>query len=517
MASAAKVTLGVELEISNAEKQVEELRKKMKNVSLSSDFGRDLSAKIDKLEEQINDLRKASQKELGSKSEINSFKTGLEGVGKTIERIQTSFSRVKFSDFINWDEDILKVKNQMEALIRDLGSQKTNLKKTMINEIAGTEGNTDLFKNLGINLNNTASGIEQQFKNKLDNVKKIYEDYQRKLSSYNNTMDIRKQYKDVVSLNGKNTIDNLVTNIGQGITTDKSGILTPEQLATMKDNMISQLKFTPGDVEKIFENIRVNNGGELTSGKIQIATTQKLNEIKGAREAKISAPELTGLPEGYNISNIEAGIAQLQNVYDQIRSIASGNNFDFQIRFGDLSKQVEEAAAALRQFLSDAVNGRVSLENWNGPLKSLGIYLAGIAGSANKAGKEFKTLTDREQEFDRLSYSIKRVFSVYAIVRKFISKIKEAYSHIRQLDKTMNEIAIVSNQSMSDLWGQVDQYSAVAQQFGVAIQGAYQVSAIYYQAGYDSTEIMNLTTETLKLAKVAGLDYATTTNYMMTA
>ena len=182
-----------------------------------------------------------------------------------------------------------------------------------------------------------------------------------------------------------------------------------------------------------------------------------------------------------------------------------------------MSKQVEEAAAALRQFLSDAVNGRVSLENWNGPLKSLGIYLAGIAGSANKAGKEFKTLTDREQEFDRLSYSIKRVFSVYAIVRKFISKIKEAYSHIRQLDKTMNEIAIVSNQSMSDLWGQVDQYSAVAQQFGVAIQGAYQVSAIYYQAGYDSTEIMNLTTETLKLAKVAGLDYATTTNYMMTA
>ena len=81
----------------------------------------------------------------------------------------------------------------------------------------------------------------------------------------------------------------------------------------------------------------------------------------------------------------------------------------------------------------------------------------------------------------------------------------------------MNEIAIVSDQSMSDLWGQVNEYSAVAQQFGVAIQGAYQVSAIYYQAGYDSAEIMNLTTETLKLAKVAGLDYATTTNYMMTA
>ena len=517
MASAAKVTLGVELEISNAEKQVEELRKKMKNVSLSSDFGRALSAQIDKLEGQINDLRKASQKEFGSKSEINSFINGLEGIGKTAEKIQTSFSRVKFSDFINWDEDTLKIKNQMEALIRDLGSQKTNLKKTMINEIAGTDSNKDLFKNLGINLNNTASGIEQQFKNKLDNIKNIYENYQRELATYNNTMDMRKQYKDVVSLNGKDTIKNLVTNIGQGVVTDKSGILTPEQLATMKDNMISQLKLTPEDVEKLFENVRVNNGGELTSGKIQLATEQKLNEISAARKAKISEPKLTGLPEGYDVSNIEAGIAQLQNVYDQLSSIASGKNFDFQIRFGDLSKQVEEAAAALRQLLSDAVNGRLSLENWDGTLKSLGINLNSMAGSANKAGGELKALTDRGQEFDRLAYSIKRAFSAYAIVSKFTSKIKEAYNHIKQLDKTMNEIAIVSDQSMSDLWGQVSEYSAVAQQFGVAIQGAYQVSAIYYQAGYDSTEIMSLTTETLKLAKVAGLDYATTTNYMMTA
>lgn len=517
MASAAKVTLGVELEITNAEKQVEELRKKLKNVSLNSDFGRALSSQIDKLEGQLNDLRKASQKEFGSKAEINSFINGLEGIGKTAERIQTSFSRVKFSDFINWDEDILKVKNQMEALIRDLGSQKTNLKKTMINEIAGTDGNTDLFKNLGINLNNTASGIEQQFKNKLDNIKNIYENYQRQLATNNNIMDIRKQYKDVVSLNGKDAINNLVTNIGKGIVTDKNGILTPEQLATMKDNMISQLKLTPEDVEKLFENVRVNNGGELTSGKIQLATEQKLNEINAARKAKLSEPKLTGLPEGFDASNIEATIAQLQSVYDQINSIASGNNFDFQIRFGDLTKQVEEAAAALRQLLSDAVNGRLSLENWDGTLKSLGINLSGMAGSANKAGTELKALTDRGQEFDRLSYSIKRAFSAYAIVSKFTSKIKEAYNHIKQLDKTMSEIAIVSDQSMSDLWGQVDQYSAMAQQFGVAIQGAYQVSAIYYQAGYDSTEIMSLTTETLKLAKVAGLDYATTTNYMMTA
>jgi len=95
--------------------------------------------------------------------------------------------------------------------------------------------------------------------------------------------------------------------------------------------------------------------------------------------------------------------------------------------------------------------------------------------------------------------------------------VTEAINHIKQLDTTMNGIAIVTDMTTADLWKQVDAYSEMASSFGVTIQGAYEVSKIYYQAGYDTNEVLTLTNETLKLSKISGLDYATTTDYMMTA
>ena len=45
----------------------------------------------------------------------------------------------------------------------------------------------------------------------------------------------------------------------------------------------------------------------------------------------------------------------------------------------------------------------------------------------------------------------------------------------------------------------------------------YEVSQIYYQQGLNKGDVMGLTTETLKMARIAGLDYATAADYMTTA
>lgn len=81
----------------------------------------------------------------------------------------------------------------------------------------------------------------------------------------------------------------------------------------------------------------------------------------------------------------------------------------------------------------------------------------------------------------------------------------------------MTEIAIVTDMTQKDLWKQVGTYSQVAQQYGVSTKGAYEVSMLWYQQGLQGAEVMNLTIETLKMAKIAGLDYATATDYMTVA
>jgi hypothetical protein len=52
---------------------------------------------------------------------------------------------------------------------------------------------------------------------------------------------------------------------------------------------------------------------------------------------------------------------------------------------------------------------------------------------------------------------------------------------------------------------------------GSTIQGAYEVAQLYYQQGLSTNDVLTATTETLKLARVAGIEYADATDYMTAA
>lgn len=105
-------------------------------------------------------------------------------------------------------------------------------------------------------------------------------------------------------------------------------------------------------------------------------------------------------------------------------------------------------------------------------------------------------------------------YQIINLTRRAITSMKK---HIQDLDAVMTKIAVVTNMTQEDLWGRISEYSRIAQENGVAIQGVYEVSQIFYQQGLQTNEVMELTTETLKMAKLAGLDYATAADYMTTA
>ena len=64
-------------------------------------------------------------------------------------------------------------------------------------------------------------------------------------------------------------------------------------------------------------------------------------------------------------------------------------------------------------------------------------------------------------------------YEVLNLTKRAINDIKK---HIQELDTVMTKIAVVTNMSQNDLWGQIKQYSEIARQYGVAIKGAYEVS-----------------------------------------
>jgi len=71
-------------------------------------------------------------------------------------------------------------------------------------------------------------------------------------------------------------------------------------------------------------------------------------------------------------------------------------------------------------------------------------------------------------------------YQVLNLTKRAVNSMKQ---HITELDTVMTKIAVVTNMSQKDLWGQIGQYSEMARQYGVAIKGVYEVSQLYYQQG----------------------------------
>jgi TP901 family phage tail tape measure protein len=81
----------------------------------------------------------------------------------------------------------------------------------------------------------------------------------------------------------------------------------------------------------------------------------------------------------------------------------------------------------------------------------------------------------------------------------------------------MTEMAVVTDLTVGDYWQELPEYTARANELGVAIKDAYKAATLYYQQGLKTNEVNALSVQTLKMAKIAGLDAAEATDRMTAA
>ena len=129
----------------------------------------------------------------------------------------------------------------------------------------------------------------------------------------------------------------------------------------------------------------------------------------------------------------------------------------------------------------------------------------------------FDAERDAQQFKDNLKQAIAHWLSAQQVITMVKEGIRQAWTDIQGLDKAMTNIAVVTDMSVSDLWGKINDYMAIAQEYGVTTQGVYEVSQLYYQQGLSTNEVMKATTETLKMARIAGMDYAEAADAMTVA
>ena len=249
-----------------------------------------------------------------------------------------------------------------------------------------------------------------------------------------------------------------------------------------------------------------------TSGKITIDNLNyKDNEIEIKKKVAfltgntklykdLSAYELLTMCGKYynmNKNNIEKRIKELVNIFDM-------ESFLYQ-KIGNLLSRVQALETQLRQKASSGLNAGA---NGGGNIPSV-------------SGEPYHNVLNQQAETAELERQgramIQRWIGTEAIVNKVRNGIRQAYQDIKSLDAAMTNIAVVTDMSISDLWGKIDSYMSIAKQYGVTTQGVYEVSQLYYQQGLSTSEVMAATSETLKMARIAGMDYAEAADAMTVA
>lgn len=172
-----------------------------------------------------------------------------------------------------------------------------------------------------------------------------------------------------------------------------------------------------------------------------------------------------------------------------------------------LSTLSTDAGVRARQVLENII--KASSEGTE-PLRAFG-------RSVQSAGQDVKELTDRERDIQRLTDQLKNFFSISNSVQLFKRAVRSAFETVKELDSAMTEIAVVSDFSVGDMWERLPEFTAQANELGVAIKDTYNATALYIQQGLDLQHSMELSNETLKMARIAGMEAADATDAMTSA
>lgn len=207
------------------------------------------------------------------------------------------------------------------------------------------------------------------------------------------------------------------------------------------------------------------------------------------------------------------GIDQVKNYINQMRSSIqqAAQGGDIQV----LSERIREIQTSIdtgeSQFFKDLATD---------------VQNAGTA--TGKCGKEIGDFSDRlvsarqsqaqlNSEMEQMKSRITYFFGINNAIQILRRGLQSTIQTMTDLDKVMTNTAVVTNYSVSDMWGQLPEYTERARKFGLAITDVYQADTLFYQQGLKTQEVQELSNETMKMARIAGLETAEATDRMTNA
>lgn len=394
----------------------------------------------------------------------------IEGVGtldisqinSSISKIQSTLSKIKLEPDIA--TDFTKLFNELQTEAQKFQNQLENGFKTK-GDVTGLE--------------RTATKINTIFNQLTKNLNKV------------GTLDFSKTLKIDSSLQGKiSGIDEEIKNLNNSI---KS--ITANNL----QNVVNALnKLQTQGAKKAGLNILEN----FKAGDIQEAINLTDQLIK-KQEQYQKQLETTGK----NTSNVKANKDALNELKDILNNVTKKTkSFNDEINNLETNKikELSQASENLSNDFDEASRNAQELRS----------SITGFTTEATSAANAQQRFND---EVSEVKNNVANFFSLANGVELFRDAVRSAFATVKELDAAMTETAVVTDFSVGDMWDQLPEYTERANQLGATTLGAYETMTLFYQQGLEQNEAFEIGTETMKMARIAGLDYAKATDLMTAA
>ena len=413
------------------------------------------------------------------------------GVLNAVKTIQGSFNSLKLNP--NLTNNIIKEFGNLQRLLEDyrkaMDKPVTSKKdlKNLENLEKAINSSFSTLTNLYSEINNQTI-ITKVDSSKLDELKAKTKEAQKALQ------DVFSNIKVGNSNNGLQSIENSI----------EKAVARSKTLKNSFNEVFSEL-YKSGDINKFASNIDSifnNLSTKLKSGKLQPTIDSLLNSFKSLGLIKIDMP----------LESTAQKLLALKSGFDTLKAaIANGLSGD---ELKILIDNLDKATEAEQKFHAEAL--KKGQDNY----KEQADYLNRVAEGAEKAAaaqRKFNQQTlDATTQLEQLQSSTQYFFGLRNMLNLLKRGVREAIDTIKQLDAAMTETAVVTKFSVGDMWSKLPEYTANANALGATVQDMYKSTTLYYQQGLNAEQAMGIASETMKMARIAGLDAADATD-MMTA
>lgn len=294
----------------------------------------------------------------------------------------------------------------------------------------------------------------------------------------------------------------------------KADVTPFKQLNEEIDKLNDDIKKAGKNIESLKELKRINNLGSGTGNRVEswekLVKAYKDGNITAATNALKTLKGMLTKHEGdANYSkgtNWESFDKDYTFAVQKVKELSAAQ--DEYAKKIDLKNKKEAEAA---QYTKKAANTYDQVKNaTQQSSERIRVYAKDSAEAA-------RSTQQLNSELERFKNKAAYFFGIANGINLFKRALRSAYATVKDLDAVMTETAVVTNFDVGDMWSQLPEYTQRANELGVTIHDTYEAATLFYQQGLKTNEVMQISNETLKMARIAGLDAATASDRMTNA